>query len=150
MTTTTLIAALEAFKTCVSGVLSADPGGTAARIRSVYWGQGAPTDTGLPFLALQVLDILPTSGTDGGHEWTVQLKLRIVFDVSRIDKACDDVIRYLVQITNLLDVWLPADGIEGGEGFKWAPTLPADPSQGSMGYIEAEGTLLVRTTRGNN
>jgi hypothetical protein len=148
--TTTILTATEAFKTLLGGVTGADPGGTAKRIRSVFWGQGGPNQAPQPFLALQVMQAVREEGADGNNEWGVQIKVRVVFPVSAAAKAHDDAQRYLAQITNLVDGWLPADGIEGGEASDWSIVLPTEPTQGSVGYIEGLCNMRVRTARGSN
>lgn len=156
MAATQLITGIAAFKTLLDGVLSADPpnsspaGGTAARIRDCSWSQGPILSAGeMPFLALQVLYIKRVGVVDGNTEWEVGVKIRVVWSVSRSAKAHDDSFRYMTQIENLIDGWM-ATGCEGGEAVEWNPTLPPEPSQGSLAFMECERSFRVQTARGAN
>lgn len=144
-----LLAATEVIKNVLSGVTSDEPGGTAGKIRSVYWGQGAPSEVARPFMACQVLDASRTGSVDGKNEWTINLKVRIVFRISR-SGAHDDAFRYIAQVENLIDNMSPTTGIEGGEKSMWSITLPQEPRPGNEAYVESQLTFKVQTPRGGN
>lgn len=146
---TTLETGFDAFFAKVDDVLLADPGGNTDRIRAVFRGQGAPTATEIPFLAVQILSFNRSGIVDGNNRWKVRIKLRVCYTAS-IDGALDDALRYSAQLDNLLDGWLPTTGLEGGEKTTWSPTLPENTHEGADAIVEGETFIEIISSRGAN
>lgn len=147
--TTTMEAALTSFKTKMDEAVSVSLTSPTASIRSCIWGQGAPTQRGLPFLSLQVLRITRGGYEDNNNLWKVQIKRRIVFDISAPQGIMADSQRYIALIENLMDGWSPT-GVEGFEDGDWSPTYPTEGDHGVMSYLDSLLTINVRTVRGAN
>lgn len=146
MATTGYKTALAALKTQLDTLVGVAVG-DANQIRAVFWGQGFPSESMVPFLALQVIDFRDVGPVQGEDMHLFTVKLRVYFEVSGYESAMDDCVDYAGSIEEKLKAWLPQTGVDGGEGILWSPTIPRTASHGVPAIIEGEAKLVIRTTR---
>lgn len=149
---TTIRAAIDEFLSKLITNLAAEPPTGTKPFRRVVIGEAAADEHPRPFLAVRLTRAAPIGAVDDDKLFEVELRLRLVTDVTGGDTH-GEMLNKVGAIEDYLDGIRNTGVLDGAEGFDdraWTFTYPTATSGARLAAAEAAQSCVVKVRRSQN
>ena len=148
--TTTIAVVFTEFLQHMRGLEGVSPSGSPLAIQKVAEGEAPLNAYARPFIVVQLLSAKVTGRADIDRIWTVDLKVRIVTEVTTNDGATPEILAHVAAVDDRIEAYQKPAGVDGFVDAEWSVSFPTDPAVGAIVMADSLVSFTVKVAKGSN